>query len=237
VEVVDSLGSKHTVTLTFTKTDANTWSYQASLPGADVTDGEAGVPYEIPDASGTLTFDDQGRLTEPAVEDGVIPISIPGLVSGAADLNVDWKLYDGQTPLVTQFAQDSASSTTSQNGAAVAEITKISMVDGGRVVAQYSSGQQVVLAQLAVAAVRNPDSLIAVGNNNFQVGPDTADPVIGVAETSGRGKIVGGALEASTVDIAREFTNLIVMQRSYQANARVITTSDELSQETLSLKR
>jgi flagellar hook protein FlgE len=76
-----------------------------------------------------------------------------------------------------------------------------------------------------------------VGNNNYQVSARTATPAVGLPNTGGRGDIVGGAIEASTVDIAKEFTNLIVLQRGYQANSRVITTVDELSQETINLKR
>ena len=84
---------------------------------------------------------------------------------------------------------------------------------------------------------RNPDSLADVGNNLFRAGTTTANPVMGVSGEGGRGTVKAGSLEASTVDIAREFTNLIVYQRGYQANSRVITTADELSQDTLNLKR
>jgi flagellar hook protein FlgE len=85
--------------------------------------------------------------------------------------------------------------------------------------------------------VSNPGSLVSISDNNYKTTSDSAAPVYGVAETGGRGKVKAGALEASTVDIAREFTNLIVYQRGYQANSRVITTTDEISQETLNLKR
>jgi flagellar hook protein FlgE len=79
--------------------------------------------------------------------------------------------------------------------------------------------------------------LLAVGNSNFQLSARSALPAIGVPGTGGRGSILGGAIENSTVDIAKEFTNLIVLQRGYQANAKVVTTVDEISQETLSIKR
>jgi flagellar hook protein FlgE len=93
------------------------------------------------------------------------------------------------------------------------------------------------VGRLAMASIRNPESLIAMGNNNFQASARTALPAVGLAETGGRGKILGGSIEASTVDIAKEFTNLIVYQRGYQANARVVTAADEISQETINLKR
>ena len=88
-----------------------------------------------------------------------------------------------------------------------------------------------------MAAIRNPESLIAIGDNCYGLSARTALPAIGMPGTGGRGLIIGGATESSTTDIAREFTNLIVYQRAYQANARVITTVDEISQETISLKR
>jgi flagellar hook protein FlgE len=76
-----------------------------------------------------------------------------------------------------------------------------------------------------------------VGDNNYQASGETALPAIGVPGTGGRGTVIGGAVESSTTDIAREFTNLIVYQRAYQANARVVTTVDQLSQETINLKQ
>jgi flagellar hook protein FlgE len=88
-----------------------------------------------------------------------------------------------------------------------------------------------------MASIRNPESLVAVGDSAFQLSERSALPAIGTPGTGGRGSILGGAVEASTVDIAREFTNLIVLQRGYQANTRVITTVDEISQETINLKR
>jgi flagellar hook protein FlgE len=93
------------------------------------------------------------------------------------------------------------------------------------------------VAQVALAEIRNPGSLIAAGNNNFALSALTANPSIGVPETGGRGTIQGGATEASTVDIATEFTNLIVYQRAYEANAHVVTTADTLSQDTINLIR
>ena len=103
--------------------------------------------------------------------------------------------------------------------------------------ALYSNGQQQIVGQLAMASIRNPDSLVAMGDNAFQLTARSSLPAIGVANTGGRGTIMGGSIESSTVDIAREFTNLIVLQRAYQANTRVITTVDEISQETINLKR
>jgi len=138
---------------------------------------------------------------------------------------------------ISQFAQPSASSAISQDGLPAAQLISVAIGDGGAVLAQYSNGSQQEVARLALASIRNPDTLVSTGNNNYRTGVGSATPVIGLGDTGGRGTIVGGSLESSNVDIAEEFTKLIIFQRSYSANARVITTSDEISQETIALKR
>jgi flagellar hook protein FlgE len=238
VEVVDALGAKHVVTMSFTNNGDGSWNYAASVPGEALNAGTPGTPSLIDGASGTLTFDDTGKLktTDPA--SGTVPIKISGMVDGAAELDITWSFLntDG-SPRVTQYGQASTTSNITQDGFPAGQLTGVTIADGGTVVGQYSNGQQQVIGQLALASIRNPESMIAVGGNNLALSIDTAAPVIGESETGARGKIVGGALENSTVDMAREFTNLIVMERSYQADARVITTSDEMSQETVNLKR
>ncbi len=231
IEVFDSLGGSHIVAVNFTKTaTANEWDYSLSVPDADVT-------TPITPITGTLTFGGDGVLTSPAATDAMPAIDITGLVNGADDFTLTWNLFDGATPRLTQFAQPSAVSANAQNGSTAAQLIRVGLGTGGIILAQYSNGEQEVVGQLAMASVRNPHSLIAVGNNNYQLSARSALPAIGLPETGGRGAILGGAVEASTVDIAKEFTNLIVLQRGYQANTRVITTVDELSQETINLKR
>jgi flagellar hook protein FlgE len=236
IKVYDSLGTTHVLTVHFQKTDANQWTYNVTIPGEEISGGTAGTPFDISGASGTLTFGNDGQLTSPAVGTPIV-VAIPGLTTGAADMNLEWNPYNSNgSGRITQFGQPSAPSASSQNGSAAAQLIRVGLADGGKILAQYSDGQQVVVGQVAMASVRNPESLIAVGNNNYQVSARTATPAIGLPNTGGRGDIVGGAIESSTVDIAREFTNLIVLQRGYQANSRVITTVDELSQETINLK-
>jgi flagellar hook protein FlgE len=111
------------------------------------------------------------------------------------------------------------------------------MGDGGIVIAHYSDGQQLAMGQLAMADFINPDSLLAVGNNNYVVTGSTSNPSVGIPDSGGRGQILGGNLEASTVDIATEFTNLMVYQRGYEANAKVVTSADQINQDTINLIR
>jgi len=126
-------------------------------------------------------------------------------------------------------------SAVAQDGAAAAQLTTVAIATGGEILAQFSNGQQTVVGQLAMATVRNPDSLLAVGNNNYQLSALSALPAVGLPGTGGRGTVEGGAVESSTVDVATEFTNLIVYQRGYEANSKVIDAVDELSQTTINL--
>lgn len=242
VQVVDSLGTTHVLTVNFTETAANTWSYNVTIPGADVTGGTAGTPFPIPAATGTLTFNSSGNLITPAppppATNGVVPIAIPGLTDGAKDMAINWALYTptGQ-PNITQYAQPSATASNTQDGLQAAGLVHVTLTNGGQIIAQYSNGEQSTIAQISLASISNPDTLVAEGQNSFQLGPGTAPPAVGVPQTGGRGQVLGGSLESSTVDIATEFTRLIVFQRSYEANAKVITTTDTLTQDTINLKQ
>ncbi len=231
IEVFDSLGASHIVTMTLTKSaTANQWDYSISIPDDDVTTPATAL-------TGSLTFGPSGDLATPLPTDTPPRFSIAGLVNGAADLDLDWNMFEGTTPRITQFAQPSAVSANAQDGAPAAQLMRVSLGDGGAIFAQFSDGRQVVVGQLAMAAIRNPESLVAVGDNAYEVSSTTAAPAIGLPGTGGRGTIIGGAIESSTVDLAREFTNLIIFQRGYQASTRVITTADEISQETINIKR
>lgn len=240
VEVVDSLGVTHVVTLRYTKSAANEWMVDALIPENEIGGPTSALKslFASPLPAGNkITFDETGKIKTPAAP-ASLAIAITKLASGAADMNIALNFYAADnTSLLTQFAQASAVSKTTQDGFPAAEVVSLGMADGGRVIARYGNGEQQEIGTLAMALVANPSSLSGVGNNMFRVSADSASPTFGTAGTGGRGKIKAGALEASTVDMAREFTNLIVFQRGYQANSRVITTADEMSQETLNLKR
>jgi flagellar hook protein FlgE len=231
IQVYDAQGSAHTLTVTYTQTAANSWNYTVDIPAADLAKG--GVPQV---ANGTLTFDGSGNLLVPAAAAGQQTIKIAGLADGAANFNVNWNLYDSAgNPTITQFAQTSGMSSPTQDGNAPGQVSKIGIQNGGMIVADYTNGQQVTLGQLAVASITNPSSLVQVGNNNLQASASTAQAALGTAGTGARGQIVGGSLEASTSDMATQFTQLLTYERSYQAASRVISTNDQLLQETVNL--
>jgi len=234
IKVYDAQGVAHSLTVTYTETAANTWGYSVTIPSTDLTAGGATATTQL--SSGTLTFDGSGHLLSPASTAGTIPISITGLASGAADMNVTWNLYDSTgAATLTQYNQASANTANSQNGAAAGQLNGMSISGNGLVVAQFSNGTTENVAQIALASVLNPSSMQQLDGNNFAPTSATANPVIGVPSTGARGQITGGALETSTVDIATEFTNLLQYERGYQANSKVITTEDEIVQQTISL--
>jgi flagellar hook protein FlgE len=150
-------------------------------------------------------------------------------------MSVNWNLYNGLTPRISQYAQPSSTSAVSQDGSPAAQLVSVAMGDGGQILAQFSNGNQTVVGQLAMATIRNPQSLVAIGNSNYELSAKSALPAVGVPGTGGRGTVKGGAVEASTVDIATEFTNLIIYQRGYEANSKIVTAVDELSQTTIQL--
>jgi flagellar hook protein FlgE len=237
IQVVDSLGESHALTVNFTEQSPGNWNYEVDVPGADLTSGTPGTPSAV--ANGSLTFDANGNLTSPTAP-AQIPLSITGLTDGASDMNVNWNLATSNgtgTPVVTQYAAISAASAATQDGVPASQVTQVSIANGGAITAQFSDGNQVVVGQIALASVSNPDSLIAVGQNNYEVGADTATPVVGVPGTGTLGAVNGGSLEASTVDIATEFTSLIVYQNSYEANSKVISTLDQVTQNLLNLQQ
>ena len=231
VTVYDSLGDSHVVTATFTQdpTTAGQWDYSISIPDSDVSSPPA-TPL-----TGSINFSSSGVLTTPAATDPEPQLQITGLADGAADMTLNWNLYNGTTSRLTQFAQPSSVSAVSQDGSAAAQLTQVAIAVGGQILAQFSNGQQTVVGQLAMATVRNPDSLLASGNNNYQLSALSALPAVGLPGTGGRGTVVGGSVESSTVNVATEFTNLITYQRGYEANSKVINAVDELSQDTIGL--
>jgi flagellar hook protein FlgE len=233
IQVYDSLGTSHTLTVSYTETAPNTWTYNVTIPSGDVTGG-TGQATQV--ATGTLTFGTNGQLTSPASTAGVVPISVTGLADGAADLSINWNLYNqNASGTITQFSQASANTATSQDGVSTGTLTGMSIGNNGQVVASFSNGTTQNVAQLALASVLNPSSMAELDGNNYAPTSATATPVIGMPGTGARGQITGGALEDSTVDIATEFTNLLQYERGYQANSKVISTEDQVVQQTIGL--
>jgi flagellar hook protein FlgE len=238
VQIYDALGASHVATITYTKqAAAGTWNYNVTVPGAEITGGTAGTPFQV--ATGTLVFGANGALT--SVNGGApadVTITTPTWRNGAAASSWTWDLVDANgTAAITGFASTSATSSISQNGSAAGMIADISISNDGTIMATFGAGQTVAVGQLAMASFNNPKGLVKLGSNRYGESQAAGIPNVGIAGTGGRGSLIGSALEQSNVDIATEFTQMILAQRGYQANSKTITVSDEILVDTLALKR
>lgn len=218
VPVFDSLGVQHVITLTYEKTGSNTWSWEADFGGDSV-------------GSGVIEFTDGGKVAEVTSDDDPDWISFdPG--TGGAIMSIRPDLES-----LTQYGGTTLVSWNSQDGFAAGSLETFNIDDHGIITGVYSNGQYQVLGQMALALFANPEGLTRAANNMFAETTNSGTAQIGEAGTGGRGAVKGTSLEMSNVDLAREFTDMIVTQRGFQANSRVITAADEMLQELLALKR
>lgn len=233
LQVYDALGDVHVATITYTNTGPGAWGYDISVDGGEVAGGTAGTPVSL--SAGNVTFSATGALTGPAAD---VVVTSPAWANGAAATNFTWDLYDNNgSASLTGYAATSATSSITQNGYAAGTINPITIDSSGRIQASIGAGRTIVIAQLALASFNNPQGLVKLGSNRFAESESSGIPNVGIASTGGRGSVFGSALEQSNVDIAQEFTQMILAQRGYQANSRSITVADELLVETLNLKR
>ncbi|MFZ0745680.1 MAG: flagellar hook protein FlgE [Terracidiphilus sp.] len=230
ITVYDSLGTSHVLTVQYTNAGANSWNYSISVPSADT--GGTGTPTPV--ATGTLTFNSSGVLTSPTAP--VTGITVSGLTDGAAPMNLTWNLTDSSgNPTVTQQSATSATSSTDQNGYGVGTLDGYSVLPDGTVQGQFSNSQTLALGQVAIATFSNVQGLTQTGGNDYQASFSSGAPVIGQAGVAGNGSITGGSVELSNVSLSAEFANMIVAQQGYEANAKVLTTLDQVSQATIQL--
>ena len=227
IALYDSLGVAHQATVSMTKTAANTWSYNISLPP-----GEAAGSVN---ASGTLSFDGSGNLVSPS--GNVAGIGFTGMADGANNMSFTWNLYDASgAPQLEQSApswQQPASTT--QNGHASGQYQDFSIGSDGVVTANFSNGQNVAVGQLAIASVVNQQGLEAVNGSAYLTTTASGSATLGVAGANGRGLVQDKALEDSNVDVSTEFSALIVAQRAFEANSKSITTFDTVTQEAINM--
>jgi flagellar hook protein FlgE len=233
VQVYDTLGFAHTVSLTFTKTGSNSWGWDASVPATDV--GGASTDPSSSIGSGSFSFSSAGILTDPTEN---ATLDITGLANGASNMQMEFQILDTNgAPRFTGNSGTSAVSSVTQDGYASSTLRDVEIDGDGVIRGIYDNGQVNPLAQLALANFNNPEGLLKFTGNTFVKAASSGEPSIGAARTGGRGTVNGSSLELSNVDIASEFTSLIIAQRGYQANSRVISTTDECYQESINLKR
>ncbi|MGO8934072.1 MAG: flagellar hook-basal body complex protein [Terracidiphilus sp.] len=249
----DSLGEPHVATVTFEPGAAvNTWTYSVALPAADYSVAGANVaPAAI---TGTMTFNANGNLisinpggagaetvgTAPGDFSSIAlnfnPAATNVLVDGAAGLNIQWNLMSaGGTPNISQVDTQSAVSGTMQDGYTSGQYNGFTIGSDGTVTATYSNGKQENVGQKALANVANNQGLNLMGNGDYLTTQASGTAVVGTSGTSGLATLQDDALEASNVNISTEFSDLIIAQRAFEANAKSVTTFDTVTQDTINM--
>ena len=209
------MGIAHTATLYFRKVADNSWEQYTSIAGTT-------------SAPQTLDFDANGALTNPTAPATVGPFPP---ATGAADMNIDFDFSD-----VTQYGSAFAVNNLVQNGFTSGRLAGLDIDAEGVAFARYTKGQSSALGKVAMAKFNNEQGLRQVGDSNWVESFDSGTPQLGEAATSSFGQIQSGALEASNVDIAAQLVNLITAQRSFQANAEVISTADSVTQTIINIR-
>ncbi len=220
--VLDSLGTSHNITFTFTRNAGMSWGVAATTTDPDITAlALAGTPIAF---TGTGQWDPANPATS-------LSITLGNGATTPQAVTVDLSK-------LTMLNEASTAAQASQDGLAAGTLTSLAVVsDTGRVVGLYSNGMTQDIGQVALASFTNPNGLLSAGQNLLRPWLNSGDPQIGTPGSGARGTITSGYLEGSNVDLAQEFTNMIIAQRGFQANSRVITTSDEMLQELISMKR
>lgn len=224
ITVFDAMGARDEMTISFTKATGTTWDYAVTMASGTVVSG----------AAGTLTFDNQGRLTTPVPATPFVFTP----ASGAQDVSIaiDFGTAGSITGL-SQFAAPSTAVLKEQDGYTMGDLERFSIDQTGTITGAFTNGVTLTLAQIAMADFNNPAGLIRTGDNMYQVSANSGAGVLGFVGEGSQSVITSGALEMSNVDLAQEFTQMITAQRGFQSNARVITTADEMLQEVVTLKR
>jgi flagellar hook protein FlgE len=242
ISVYDSLGIPHQVTVVFERTATGDWSYYSLVDGSEVTStslptgGTAGAAYQI--ASGTLSFDTDGNLT--AFTETLTSATDPWSFAGAAaqDLALEFGIDAAGTAIDGRLRQhngDSNVSAVAQDGFPTGNLTSLSVDSDGIIYGEYTNGEEFVMGQVVTAKFPSNAGLERLGNTLFRATLDSGSPAVGAPDSGGRGVIAGNALENSNVDLEDEFVSMITAQRTFQANARVINTSNDTLQELVNL--
>ncbi|MEJ7600375.1 MAG: flagellar hook protein FlgE [Kofleriaceae bacterium] len=234
--VYDSLGKAHRVEVYFRSSGAGAWEWHAMADGGELVGGTPGTQTEI--ASGSMTFDATGKLASQTTI--ASSASFTGATPNQAvafDFGDD--LASGGTGLsgTTQFSGPSSVTSTDVDGRGFGNLTDLVINDDGTVEGMYDNGDRVKLAQLALADFASQEGLSRAGDGLMSETSASGAALIDVAGSGARGSLVSGALEASNVDLGNELVTLIAYQRAFQANAKTVTTADEMMSEVTNLKR
>lgn len=225
ISVYDSQGTRHEMTISFEKTADNEWTYTVDITRGTIVSGDTGVLRFLDDGS----LDPNSDLLQDFVftPDGFSQDQTIEMNFGTANA------IDG----VSQFASASTVVIREQDGYTMGDLQQIGIDPTGTINGSFTNGVTLTLGQIVLADFNNPTGLIRAGDNMYSASANSGAAVLGYAGEGSQSVITSGALEMSNVDLAQEFTSMITAQRGFQSNARVISTSDDMLQELVNLKR
>jgi flagellar hook protein FlgE len=234
--VYDSLGAAHHVDVYFRSQGAGAWEFHAMVDGGELAGGTPGTATEI--ASGSLAFNTAGALASQTVAASTADF-INATPAQAIAFNFGDDIANGGTGLAgsTQFASASSVTGLDIDGRASGKLTGIAISDDGKIRGVFDNGDTIELAQVALADFADEEGLTRTGDGLVMETSSSGKPLIDVPGTGGRGSVSAGALEASNVDLGNELVTLIAYQRAFQANAKTVTTADEMMTDINNLKR
>ncbi len=237
VTVYDNVGTARLVTIYFNKSADNSWDYHAMVDGKDAQGGEQGKLIEM--ANGTLKFNDKGKLQEEVEGSNAFNFNKGAAAGQKIAFNFGKSILEGGDGLdaSTQYGSDSAVARHTQDGSSAATLTSLSFNDSGILTAVYNNGESRDIAQIAIAKFENNEGLFKMGKNLLKESKSSGQAALGKPGESGRGGVLSKSIELSNVDLANEFVGLMTMQRNFQANAKTLTTADQMLQEVLNIKR
>jgi flagellar hook protein FlgE len=232
INVFNSLGTAVPLRIEFTKTTDTTElppSWDARVySGTTLVSG----PHDV-------DFNTAGELTTDSILLSATDLNdIPGTAGTWATSGLELDFGEGnEANRMTGASGQNSAAALSQNGSAIGTLVSFSVAQDGLISGVFSNGRNQPLGQIALAAFSNPPGMERAGGSMWRSTVNSGEPLVGVAGSGGRGTLAGGTLEMSNVDLAAEFTNLIVAQRGFQANSRIITASDEILQDLVNMKR
>ncbi len=257
-DIFDSFGRAHKLQVNFTKVTgvANRWQAEVQVDPA----AQVGTNPRVQIGAGASTvntfaldFDNFGALADVRdaagnvinagalqaavsydVPDATLP---PGAATVRQTFNLNLGSVGAYREAITQFADASSTKATRQNGYGMGYLETFKIDQSGTITGVYTNGSNRVIGQIALASFTNPGGLEKAGDNTYVVSNNSGQPNVGASGTAGKGKVIAGTLEMSNVDLAEQFVDMIVTERGFQANSRTITTSDQMLQELLQLKR
>lgn len=235
--VYDNIGTARVVTVYYNKVNDNEWEYHVGADGKDVEGGKPDTMVEM--ANGKLKFNDKGQLQEEVEGKNSFNFNKGAAADQKITFNWGASLKEGGTGLdaSTQYGSEHAVARHTQDGSEAATVTSLSFNDKGILTAVYNNGSTRDIAQIAIGKFDNNEGLFKVGKNLFKESKSSGQAALGKPGEAGRGDVLSKSIELSNVDIANEFVNLMTAQRNFQANAKTLTTADEMLQQVLQIKR